>query len=432
MNSNCNNGTFKFDFQVPPVDADFSIDTAAGCAPFSVTFSNQSSAFGTYLWNFGGGDTTSVIYNPTHVFPTPGTYMVSLILYNNACKISDTAFTFITVYPGVTADFGLASTPCSNTITLTDSSFATPATWQWDFGDGSTSVSQNPSYTYPVAGNYIVTLITTTINGCSDTTDLTFDNSGGTSISSNVTICEGGTGSLTATGGFAYNWTPSSGLNSSTIANPTASPASTTTYSVAISTVNPMGDTCIVTLSTTVTVIDPALFPISATADNDSIFAGSSTVIHAITDTTLTILWSPATGLSNPNSFNPTASPTTTTTYTLTVIDSSGCPKTATVTIYVLSMQCDPADVFVPNTFTPNSDGQNDILYVRGNMISELYFAVYNRWGEMVFETTDQNVGWDGIYKGMKADPAVFAWYLRAKCYNGNELKKQGNTTLIR
>jgi gliding motility-associated-like protein len=358
--------------------------------------------------------------------------MVSLILYNNACKISDTAFTFITVYPGVTADFGLASTPCSNTITLTDSSFATPATWQWDFGDGSTSVSQNPSYTYPVAGNYIVTLITTTINGCSDTTDLTFDNSGGTSISSNVTICEGGTGSLTATGGFAYNWTPSSGLNNSTIANPTASPASTTTYSVAISTVNPMGDTCIVTLSTTVTVIDPALFPISATADNDSIFAGSSTVIHAITDTTLTILWSPATGLSNPNSFNPTASPTTTTTYTLTVIDSSGCPKTATVTIYVLSMQCDPADVFVPNTFTPNSDGQNDILYVRGNMISELYFAVYNRWGEMVFETTDQNVGWDGIYKGMKADPAVFAWYLRAKCYNGNELKKQGNTTLIR
>lgn len=432
MNSNCNNGTFKFDFQVPPVDADFSIDTAAGCAPFSVVFSNQSSAFGTYLWNFGGGDTTSVIYNPTHVFPTPGTYMVSLILFNNACNISDTAFTFITVYPGVTADFGLASAPCSNTITLTDSSFASPASWQWDFGDGSSSVLQNPLYTYPVAGNYIVTLITSTINGCSDTTDLTFDNSGGTSISSNVTVCEGGTASLTATGGFAYNWTPSSGLNNSTIANPTASPTSTTTYSVSISTVNPMGDTCFVTLSTTVTVIDPALFPIAATADNDSVFSGSSTVIHAITDTTLTILWSPAAGLSNPNSFNPTASPTTTTTYTLTVIDSSGCPKTATVTIYVLSMQCDPADVFVPNTFTPNSDGQNDVLYVRGNMISELYFAVYNRWGEMVFETTDQNVGWDGIYKGMKADPAVFAWYLRAKCYNGSELKKQGNTTLIR
>ncbi len=432
MNSNCNNGTFKFDFQVPPVDADFSIDTSAGCAPFSVTFNNQSSPYGTYLWNFGSGDTTSVIYNPTHVFSIPGTYLVSLILYNNACKVSDTAYSYITVYPGITANFGLNSLPCSNTIALTDSSVASPASWLWDFGDGSSSSLQNPSHTYPSSGNYVVTLIATTINGCADSTSIAFDNSGGASISSNQTICEGGAASISATGGFAYSWSPSSGLNNSTIANPIASPASSTSYTVAISTVNPMGDTCIVSLSTNITVIDPALFPISAVADNDSIFLGSSTIIHAITDTTLTILWSPATGLSNPNSFNTTASPTTTTTYTLTVIDSSGCPKTATVTIYVLSMQCDPADVFVPNTFTPNGDGQNDVLFVRANMITEMYFAVYNRWGEMVFETTNQNVGWDGIYKGMKADPAVFAWYLRATCYNGNELKKQGNTTLIR
>jgi gliding motility-associated-like protein len=93
---------------------------------------------------------------------------------------------------------------------------------------------------------------------------------------------------------------------------------------------------------------------------------------------------------------------------------------------------CQSDDVFVPNTFTPNDDGENDILYVRSNDVEELYFAVYNRWGQMVFETTDITKGWDGIYKGMKADPAVFAWYLRAKCYNGDELKKKGNTTLIR
>ncbi len=430
--TNCNNGTFKFDFQVPPVNADFTIDTASGCAPFSVTFSNQSSAFGTYLWDFGGGDTTSLIYNPTHVFPTPGTYTVTLILYNNACKISDTAFTIITVYPGITADFGLASPPCSNNISLTDSSATSPTSWQWDFGDGATSILPNPNHSYPSSGNYVVTLIATTANGCADTTSVSFDNSGGATINPNTIICDGGSAPLLATGGFAYSWSPSSSLNNATISNPVASPIATTTYTVNISTVNSLGDTCIVTLSTTVTVIDPALFPISASADADSIFEGTSTIIHAITDPTLTILWSPSTGLSDPTSFNPTASPTSTTTYTLTVIDSSGCPKTATITIYVLSMKCNPADVFVPNTFTPNNDGQNDILYVRGNMISELYFAVYNRWGELVFETKDQNVGWDGVYKGMKADPAVFAWYLTAKCYNGDELKKQGNTTLIR
>ena len=101
-------------------------------------------------------------------------------------------------------------------------------------------------------------------------------------------------------------------------------------------------------------------------------------------------------------------------------------------TVYVKSMKCSLEDVYVPNTFTPNNDGQNDVLFVRSNSIIELYFAVYNRWGQMVFETTDINKGWDGIYKDMKADPAVFAWYLTAKCYNGSEIKKQGNTTLIR
>ncbi|MBA3970743.1 MAG: gliding motility-associated C-terminal domain-containing protein [Bacteroidetes bacterium] len=430
--TNCNNGTFKFDFQVPPVNADFAIDTAAGCAPFSVTFNNQSSPFGTYLWDFGGGDTTSMIYNPTHVYNTPGTYLVTLILNNNACKIADTAFTYITVYPGITADFGIASAPCSNSITITDSSATAPVSWQWDFGDTGTSTLQNPVHTYPSAGNYVITLITTTVNGCADTTLMNFDNSGGVTVGPGGTICPDGSISLSASGGFAYSWSPAGSLSNPNVSNPTASPIVTTTYTVNVSTVNSLGDTCVVALTTTVIVLDPTTFSLTASADNDSIFAGSSTIIHAITDTTLTILWSPAGSLSNPNSFNPTASPTSTTTYTVTIIDSSGCPRIATITIYVLSMQCDPADVFVPNTFTPNADGQNDILYVRGNMISELYFAVYDRWGELVFETKDQSKGWDGIYKGTKADPAVFAWYLNAKCYNGDELKKQGNTTLIR
>lgn len=431
--TNCNNGTFKFDFQVPPVDADFSIDTAFGCAPFTVAFTNQSSPTGTYLWDFGGGDTTSSIYNPVHTFPTPGTYPVSLILYNNACKIADTAFTFITVYPGVVADFGLANAPCSNTINLTDSSAVSPVSWNWDFGDGTgTSSLQNPNYTYSAAGNYVVTLIATTSNGCADTTSLAFDNSGGTTISPNQVVCEGETANLLATGGLSYSWSPSGSLNNSNIANPIASPASTTTYTVAVTTVNALGDTCTINMTTTVTVLIPGTFGITATADDDSIFSGGSTILHAIADTTLTIVWSPGSGVSNPGSFNPTVSPTTTTTYTVTIVDSSGCPKYATITIYVKSMQCDPADVFVPNAFTPNNDNENDILYVRGNMISEMYFAVYNRWGELVFETKKQSVGWDGTYKGMKCDPAVFAWYLTAKCYNGDQLKKQGNTTILR
>lgn len=432
MASNCNNGTFKFDFQVPPVNADFSIDTAVGCTPFSVTFNNLSSPFGTYLWDFGGGDTTSVIYNPTHVYTVPGTYSVSLILTNSACKIADTAFTFITVYPGITADFNYTNPPCSNSVNFYDSSAVAPVSWQWDFGDSFTSTAQNPTHIFPSTGNYNVSLISTTVNGCADTAVVAFNNSAGVTINPNITVCAGESPTLLATGGISYSWSPAGSLNNATIANPTATPAATTVYTVAIAAVNAQGDTCTQTLSTTVSVFNPATFPLSATADNDSLFPGQSTIIHAITDTTLSILWSPTTGVSNPTSFNPTVTPSVTTTYTVSITNAIGCTVFATITVYLKSMQCDLDDVYVPNTFTPNGDGHNDILFVRSNSLIELYFAVYNRWGQLVFETKDINKGWDGIYKEMKADPAVFAWYLTAKCYNGGEIKKQGNTTLIR
>jgi len=432
QNNNCNNGTFKFDFQVPPIHANFTIDTAAGCAPLSVTFHNQSSPYGSYLWNFGGGDTTSTIYNPTHIYNTPGTYPVSLILNNNACKMADTAFTFITVYPSIVANFDFTNVPCTNTVHFYDSSAVAPVSWQWNFGDGQTSAIQNPSHVFPNNGNYGVTLISTTIHGCKDTAVVQFNNSLGATVNAGTTICIGGNTPLLATGGVHYSWQPAGSLNNATIANPIASPNATTTYTVTVSVVNALGDTCTKLLSTTVTVFDPASYQLTATADKDSLLPGQSTIIHANTDTTLTVVWSPTIGVSNPNSFNPTVSPETTTTYTVSISNSSGCSISATVTIYVGSMLCNLDDVFVPNTFTPNGDGQNDVLYARSNSLVEIYFAVYNRWGEMVFETTDIKKGWDGVYKGMKADPAVFAWYLNAKCYNGNELKKKGNVTLIR
>jgi gliding motility-associated-like protein len=434
-NSNCNNGTFKFDFQVAIADANFTVDYISGCAPLTVQFQNQSTAGGAYLWDFGGGDTTSVIFSPIKTFPNPGTYAVQLLVNNPAsCNVWDTAMQYVTVFPEITADFDYVNVPCSNQFTFNDSSVAAAVSWNWSFDDGGTSTVQNPTHIFSGPGSYDVQLIATNSNGCKDTTTIPISYSGAaTTISPNDTVCVESDGAqLNATGGFAYSWSPISYLNDPLIPNPIAHPVATTTYTVSISTINTLGDTCIQTLTTTVYVIDPYIYPLSVTADNDTITEGSSTVLHVITDTTLAVTWTPVIGMSNPSSFNPTVAPTHTTTYTVSILDSTGCPRAVSITIYVLSMECRTEDVFVPNTFTPNSDGVNDILFVRSNEIEELYFAVYNRWGQMVFETTDMTKGWDGNYNGMKADPAVFAWYLRAKCFNGNELKKKGNTTLIR
>jgi gliding motility-associated-like protein len=431
--SGCNNAVFKIDFQIKIAQADFTADNFKGCAPFTVHFENKSSTGGKILWDFGTADTTSQD-KPVFTYTKPGTYMVKLYINDpSSCNIWDTAFQYITVFDGITADFDFSVVPCSGQVAFTDSSAKAPVSWDWDFGDGTKSSLQHPTHTFGNSGTYDVKLITTTKDGCKDTALVRVDlaSASGT-VNSDKRVCPGNPAYLLATGGFAYHWSPSTGLNAVDIPNPVATPTVTTTYTVEIKVKNALGDTCTLTLSTTVNVINTALITLSATADKDTLMSGAFTKIHALVDTTFKIQWSPVTGVENPNAYTTKVTPKVTTTYIVTIVDSLGCSRTATITIYVISTDCGGDAVFVPNTFTPNGDGKNDVLYVRSNSITELYFAVYNRWGELVFETRDLHKGWDGTYKGMKVDPAVFAWYVKGTCNTGDEFFKKGNVTIIK
>ena len=108
------------------------------------------------------------------------------------------------------------------------------------------------------------------------------------------------------------------------------------------------------------------------------------------------------------------------------------CSKNASVLVEVRELVCEGPDIFVPNTFTPNGDGQNDVLFVRGRNISNMEFMVFDRWGEKVFETTDINRGWDGIYKGEPVDPAVFVYHLTVDCVDGQRYFTKGNVSVVR
>lgn len=171
---------------------------------------------------------------------------------------------------------------------------------------------------------------------------------------------------------------------------------------------------------------------IQITADRNSIIRGESTRLSAINGYSI-YDWSPSGTMSAPYQPETDISPLVTTTYTLEVTDERGCMNTDTITIFVDDAICDEPYIFVPNAFTPDNPANNNhILYVRSNVITEMYFAVYNRWGEVVFETTDINTGWDGTYKGKKLEPAVFVYFLSASCYGGDTYTKKGNVTLIR
>jgi len=88
--------------------------------------------------------------------------------------------------------------------------------------------------------------------------------------------------------------------------------------------------------------------------------------------------------------------------------------------------------LFVPNIFSPNGDGQNDILFVRGEYIQEIIFRIYDRWGEKIFESNDINNGWDGNYKGKPLAVGVYTYYVKVKLNDGNDDIKKGNVSLVR
>ena len=118
-------------------------------------------------------------------------------------------------------------------------------------------------------------------------------------------------------------------------------------------------------------------------------------------------------------------------TYTLTVIDSAGCTSSAMATIEDILENCD-FHIFLPNIFSPNGDGKNDVFFVRGKGIKSLHLVIYSRWGEKVFETQDADEGWDGRFRGEDMNPAVFVYYVQATMYTDEVIEQKGNVTLVR
>ncbi len=182
-------------------------------------------------------------------------------------------------------------------------------------------------------------------------------------------------------------------------------------------------------------VLDSSLFPTTgfdAWSEKDTIYETQSIQLQSTVFPEFTYHWGPGNSLNNPNIPNPLATPGNSTIYVVTVSDVYGCILTDTVRIIVLDVICDEPFVYVPNAFTPNGDGNNDVLFVRSEIVTDVIFAVYDRWGEKVFETTNMSKGWDGTYKGVKSDPGVFVYYLDATCLNKDKYIKKGNVTLIR
>lgn len=390
----------------------------------------DSSSNITYTWIPNYNISSTSISNPI-VWPDVNT-SYTLIISNGIC--ADTLIYPITV-TNVNLQANADTTICQGASLLLSASNGT--------GSGTYIWSNNPSFSPPLNNPNDSTVnvlpvtntsyyVQTTINGCTASDTVQVNVSSVNVTTTNISVCNPGQYTLTATAtpaNVSYQWQPSalivSGGNTAT---PTVSAQSNSTYQVIATDNNGCSDTAVASI----TISALGLATINAYADEDTLINGESTTLHVTPSSGYNIVWAPANSLSNAASADPIASPNSTTEYIVSITDAQGCSRTDTLKITVIDFICEEPYIYLPNAFTPNGDGQNDILYLRGNLIDEMYLAIYNRWGELVFESTSPQVGWDGTYKGMNCDPAVFVYYFTVKCRGGQEYFKKGNITLIR
>ena len=163
---------------------------------------------------------------------------------------------------------------------------------------------------------------------------------------------------------------------------------------------------------------------------NQTLVAGSKANINTTSKNVDKYLWDHSETLNCDTCASPVASMSVTTTYHVDVSTNFGCKGSDSITIYLF---CDQSQVFIPNSFTPNKDGQNDVFYLRGSGISTIKsFRIYNRWGQLVFESHSLQDGWDGVFKGKPQDMDVYTWTLDATFHSGAIVQRSGNLTLLR
>ncbi|RYE12972.1 MAG: gliding motility-associated C-terminal domain-containing protein, partial [Sphingobacteriales bacterium] len=357
------------------------------------------SGAGTVLWtpNFMINNTTSATPLVSPDLPTK--YYVRLTDVFG-CYNDDSVF--VDVKPQVTLNAGPDTSICtSHSYVLRASGDALQYSWS-----PATGLS-NPNILNPTANPPTTTLYTLTgrIGKCSAVSSVNVKvvPPPAAFAGLDTTICIGFNTQLTATGGSSYQWTPTLFLSNSNIANPVVQqPDRSLTYIVTVRDTlgcpTPVKDTILVN-------VIPALNVNAGPRDTSVV---EDEPLQLLGTGAFTYTWTPGTWLSNTSIANPISNPQDTIQYILTGRDQNGCIGTDSINVYVFRVE---EDMYVPTAFTPNGDGMNDDFKpILLGMKSLAYFRVYNRFGELMFSTTQVDHGWDGIYKGKPQDTATFVW----------------------
>lgn len=234
-----------------------------------------------------------------------------------------------------------------------------------------------------------------------------------------TTICEGEEVQLESSGGDIYRWIPATGLSSSTISNPVASPRNSIEYAVIVANQFACSDTAFVKVN----VIEA---PVADAGPDISIIKGTSVQLTAHAGgQAVNFSWTPAVFMNDPHSLQPVINPPHDTSYVLTVVSNAGCGTDMdTMKVFVYK------DVFIPNAFTPNNDGLNDTWNIPAlAAYPDFELTVFNRQGQVVFQCKKSPKAWDGKYKRVPQPVGTYVYMINLK--TGGKIVK-GTLTLLR
>ncbi|MFN4006132.1 MAG: PKD domain-containing protein [Chitinophagaceae bacterium] len=422
----------------------------SGCVPLLVNFSDTIAIAQKYVWNFGdgSGDFTTTTPTTTHTFNTPGTFRVRLIaIDSNTCNIADTSFVNIRVRnddAGVSFN-SIKLLPCDSLkYEFVNTSVPPPNkpfrnnSFTWLFDDGTTLTTGNQRVTkaYASSGTYNVRLILTDTNYC-NAPDTAFEVIRAAAavvarFTTPLSVCIPNNASFNniSIAGQTFFWRLGDGTTS-TERNPTHLYNTPGNYRI----------TLIATDSGTCNLVDSTSFNITVSSSPTVRFSFSPNPPE--TNTPVSFVNTSSGGNYYRWLFGDGDSLVTTRTDTLVqhtyqrsatfqvclkARNQFGCEADSCVN---LRSSVEPL-VDVASAFTPNGDGVNDVVRVRGFGITRMNWRIFNRWGQLVYQGTNPNQGWDGKYQGVLQAQDVFNYVLDLEFSDGTKLQKKGDITLLR
>ncbi|MEP7168603.1 MAG: PKD domain-containing protein [Bacteroidota bacterium] len=417
----------------------------SGCITEPVTFVNTEDSTNVsgsaLLWNFGDGN-TSTDANPIHIYATAGTYTITFEETNlNGCKAVATSTVDVNPAPdaGFIAENGCANEGIlfTNTSTILSGSISG---YSWYFGDSSVVSNEvNPIHTYQTGGTYTITLIVISDLGCTDTVtmQIVINSEPVTAFLSNIAA---GCGPLPVmftdssyilTGSIvSWSWNFGDG-GTSTQQNPVHIYTQSGAYPVTLTTVSDSGCTKTITISNMITVYpEPEAEFMPDPANTNILYPVIN--FNNLSTGSISQSWNFGDGSTSTDE-DPTHTYSDTGTYlvTLYVENSFGCWDTVSHLVHI-----DPITTFyIPNAFSPNSDGNNEVFTIKGINILAVKLDIYNRWGDKVFATENgMTHPWDGSVNG-SGEPAVedvYVYVADIKDVFGQWHNRKGRVTLVR